>query len=158
MLSEEEGRRDLAVGAALGYQARDPALGLRQLAARGRAPADARQLGARLLGPERRAEPLEACECVVERRAGGAALLGASLRPAEGEQRPRVVERIRAARVLAERALEAGEGALEIAPCGEQQRTAAGEDGERPGPVERARAWLPGSEDVVGLVERGRWR
>ena len=119
----------------------------------GRTPADARQLGARLLGPERRAEPFEAGERVLERRAGGAALLRAPLRPAEGEQRPRVVERIRAARVLGERALEAREGAREIAPRGEQQRAAAGEDGECPGPVERARACLPGREDLVGLVE-----
>ena len=42
---------------------------------------------------------------------------------------------------------------VEIAPRGEQQPAAAGEDRERPGPVERVGALLPGCEDLVGLVE-----
>ena len=158
VLGEEEGCRNLAVGAALGDESRDPLLGLCQLAARGRTAADARQLGARLLGPERRAEPLEACERVLERRAGGAALLRAPLRPAEGEQRPRVVERIRAASVLGERALEARERALEIAARGEQEPAAPREDRKRPGSVERVGALLPRRENLAGLVELARLR
>ena len=59
VLGDEEGRGDLAVRAALGDERRDPALGLRQLTARGRAAADPRQLASCLLGPERGAEPLE---------------------------------------------------------------------------------------------------
>ena len=119
----------------------------------GAAPADARQLGARLLGPERRAEPLEARERVLERRARGAALLRAPLRSAEREQRARVVERIGAPGMLGERVLEAREGTLEIAPRREQQPSTPCEDRERPGPVERLGAPLPRREDLVGLVE-----
>ena len=137
VLGEEERGGDLAVRAALGDERRDPALGLGQLAARGRAAADARQLGARLLGPERRAEALERGERLLEGGAGGAAPLRAPLRPAEREQRARVLERIRAAGMLGERALEAREGAVEIAARREQQPATAGEDRQRPGPVER---------------------
>jgi len=82
VLGEEEGCRDLPVGTALGDQARDPSLGLRQLAARGRPPADTRQLGARLLGPERRTEALEARACFLEGGPGKPALLRPSLRSA----------------------------------------------------------------------------
>ena len=44
------------------------------------------------------------------------------------------------------------------APCivsarGEQQRPAAGQNRQRPGPVEGSRAWLPGGEDLVRFVE-----
>ena len=118
VLREEQGRRDLAVRAAFGDERGDPSLGLRQLARRGRAAADPRQLGARLLGPERRAEPLEGGERLAERRARGPALLRAPLRSAEGEQRARAVKRVGRARVLGERALEAREGAVEIPPRG----------------------------------------
>ncbi len=137
----------------LGDEQGDPTLGLGQLAVRRGAPADPRELGAGLLGPERRAEPLEARESVLERRAGGGALLRAALRPSEREQRARVVKRIGAAGVLGERALEAGEGALEIAPRCEQQPAAAGKDRQRPGPVELDGLLLPRCEDIVGLVE-----
>ena len=62
VLGDEERGRDLAVRAAFGDERGDPALGLGQLVAGGRATADPGQLGARLLGPQRRAEPLEARE------------------------------------------------------------------------------------------------
>ena len=84
------------------------------------AAADAGELGAGLLGPERRAEPFEASERVLERRAGGRALLRAPLRAAVSEQRPRVLERIAAASVLGQRPLERREGAFEIASRREQ--------------------------------------
>jgi hypothetical protein len=153
VLAEEKGCRDLPVRAAFGDELRDPSLGLRQLAARGGTPTDARQLGARLLGPEPRPEPFEACESICERRAGGAALLRAPLRPPEHEQRPRVLERIRASKVFGERALEDRGGAMEIAPRGEQQGATAGKDYQCPCPSERARSCLPCGENLVGPVE-----
>ena len=94
-----------------------------------------------------RAEGLEARERVLEGGAGGGALLRASLRPAEREQRAGAVERVDVAVVLGERALEAREGAVEVAARGEQQAAATGEDRERPGPVERGRTRLPLGED-----------
>ena len=86
VLGEEEGCRDLSVRAALGDERGDPALGLGELAVRCSAAADARQLGARLRGPQRRAELIEACARVLERLPGGAALLRAPLRAPEREQ------------------------------------------------------------------------
>ena len=92
-------------------------------------------------------------ERVLERRAGGAALLRAPLRSSEREQRARVVERVGAAGVFGERALEARERAVEIATRRQQEPAAAREDRQRPGPVERVGALLPRLENLVGLVE-----
>ena len=44
-------------------------------------------------------------------------------------------------------------GTIEVAARGEEQATAAREDRECPGPVERSRPRFPGGQDVVGLVE-----
>ena len=151
VLGDEEGRGDLAVGAALGDERRDPALGLGQLTARGRAPADPRQLAPCLLGPERGAEPLEDGERLLERQAGGAALLRSPLRDALREQRTRVLERILSPRVLGQRALEARLGAREIAARGEEERAATGRDRQRPRAVERPGALLPRYELPLGL-------
>ena len=64
-----------------------------------------------------------------------------------------MVEGIGAPLVLGESTLEAREGAVQVSACRQQQPAAAGEDRERPGPVERGRAWLPLREDSLRLVE-----
>ena len=94
VLGDEQGGRDLAVRAALGDERHDSALGLGELTARGCAAADPLELGARLLGPKRCAEPFEDRECLPERQAGGAALLRSSLGGAEGQEGTRVLERV----------------------------------------------------------------
>src|SRR5436190_1051894 len=91
VLGDEQGGRHLAVRAALGDQRHDSALGLGQLAARGCAAADPPELGARLLGPKRGAEPFEDRERLPERQAGGAALLRSPLGGAECEEGARVL-------------------------------------------------------------------
>ena len=107
VLGEEESGRHFAVRMPLGDELGDPAFGLRQLAARRSAAADASELGASLLGPQRRTELFEACLGVLERGAGGAAPFRAPLRSPEREQRARVVERIAASCMLSDCLLEA---------------------------------------------------
>ncbi len=114
-LAEEERRRHLPVRPPFGDERGNPTLAFGQLPVRRRPAADPRQLGAGLVGPERRAEPLEADERVLERPPRVAASLRPPLRPPEREQRPCVLERIGAAGVLGEGALEAPERALEVA-------------------------------------------
>jgi hypothetical protein len=97
---EEEGISHLAIRAALGYEVRDSALGFGQLVPRRRAASDARELGARLVGPERCTEAFEACKGVLERCPGGAAPFRATLGSPEREQGARVLERIRALAVF----------------------------------------------------------
>ena len=138
VLGEEERGRDLAVRPPLGDERRDPALGLRQLAARGRAATDPRQLGAGLLGPERRAEPLEDARALPRASRGrrrAASPAAASRRARAACARAGTDPAVRACSASA--ALEARKGAVEIAPCGEEQPAAAREDRERPGAVER---------------------
>ena len=55
--------------------------------------------------------------------------------------------------VLGERPLECGERAVEVASGREQQPATAGEDRERPGPIERAGARLLARQDSLRLVE-----
>ena len=64
-----------------------------------------------------------------------------------------MLERILRPRVLGQRALEARLGTREIAPRGEEERSAAGRDRQRPGAVERAGALLPRYELPLGLLE-----
>src|SRR5262249_28941472 len=71
----------------------------------------------------------------------------------EGEQGAGPVERIRTSGMLGKRAFEAGEGGLEVAGRGQMQPAAPRQDGQRPGPVERGGAVLPGREYLAGLVE-----
>src|SRR6478609_1754695 len=107
MLGQEERCRDLAIRVALGDQVSDPPLTFGQLAARRSSSADARELGAGLLCPERRTDALELDERLLERRARGAAFLRTTLRSTESEQCPRALEGIDVSRMLGERALEA---------------------------------------------------
>ena len=117
-LAEEERRRHLPVRPPFGDERGNAMLAFGQLPVRRRPAADPRQLGAGLVGPERRAEPLEPRQRVLERSPGIAAALCPPLRPPEREQRPRMLERIGAAGVLGERALEARERALEVTASG----------------------------------------
>ena len=72
-----------------------------------RCPAwDARELGRRLLGPERRAERVEHLQCLGQRVACRPPLLRAPLDRALCEQRPAELERLRQADVSGERALD----------------------------------------------------
>src|SRR5262245_24189549 len=71
---------------------RDPLLGRRQGAGRGRAATDALQLTAHPLGPERSTYPLEDPERLGERLARLASALQPALGDAEGEQRASVIE------------------------------------------------------------------
>ena len=130
VLGDEERRRDVAVRPALGNELGDSPLGLRQLAARRCAASDSPQLGARLLGPQRSAEPLEDSERLLERQARGTALLRPPLRHAEREQCACMLERILRAGVVVERALEATLGADEITPRSEEQPPATSRDRE----------------------------
>ena len=84
---------------------------------------------------------------------GRGPLLGSALGPAEGEQRARVVERIDAPCVLGERPIEGDERTVEVSAGREQQPATAGEDRERPGPVESVGALLSDREDLFGLFE-----
>src|SRR6478609_4951959 len=86
MLGQEERCRDLAIRVALGDQVSDPPLTFGQLAARRSSSADARELGAGLLRPERCADALELYERLLERRARSTAFLGTTLRSAESKQ------------------------------------------------------------------------
>ena len=130
---------------AVGDQQRDATLGFGEVATGRGAAADARQLGARLLGPERGAECFEARERVFERHAGRPALLRTALRPAEREQRPRLMEWIRGSRVLRKCALEAREARVEITARCLKESPAAGEDREGPRAVDRGRPRGPTS-------------
>ena len=132
---EEERSCNLTVRVTFADERGDAALGLGQVVG-ARATADACELGACLLGPQRDAESLEACERVFERGAGDAAFLGASLGLAEREQGAGVLEGIGDSGVLGERSLEAREGAFEVASCGELEAATAAENRERPGPIQ----------------------
>ena len=114
MLGQEERRRDFAIRVALGDQVGDPPLTFGQLATRRSAAADARELGAGLLCPERRPDALELDQRLLERRARSAAFLRTTLRSAESEQCPRALEGIDVSRMLGERALEARERVISI--------------------------------------------
>src|SRR5262245_6241307 len=153
VLRYKESRRDLTIRASLSDKHRDPPLGLGQLAARCCAAADPSELGACLVGPKRGAELLEDGQRATKGSPGGAPVLRAPLRYTEREERASVLERIHAPSVLCERALEADEGAWQIAPVGVKQRSAPSEDCERPRPVEGAGALLPTNEDPVRVVE-----
>src|SRR6478735_2075300 len=152
-LPEKERRRDLPVRLPLRNENRDPALALRQVAARRRAAPDPAELGAGLVRPERRAETLEDGLRCPQRRA----CVGAPLRPplcrAKRKERPGVLERIRRSGVLSECRLEARGSALEIASRREQQPTRPPEDRERRGATEPFGPFLPGREDLIGAVE-----
>jgi hypothetical protein len=132
VFGDEKRGRDLTVGVALGDEYRDPPFCFRQRTTRGCAAADALTLGARLLSPERRTEPFEEGERLIERRARGSAVLGAPLRNAEREQRARVLERILRSRMFDERALEALRGTGEVALRGEQKPSAPCSDRKCP--------------------------
>jgi hypothetical protein len=149
---EEERSCNLTVRVTFADERGDAALGLGQVVG-ARATADARELGACLLGPQRDAESLEASERVFERGAGGAAFLGASLGLAEREQGAGMLEGIDCSGVLGERSLEAREGAFEVASCGELEAATAAENRERPGPIQGPRARLPVFEDRFRLRE-----
>src|SRR5262245_27925528 len=88
----EESRPDLLVRLARGDEHGDPLLGRRQGTRRRRAAADPLEFGARPLGPQRRADPLEGGESFLERRARLATSLCASLRRSEGQKRAAPVE------------------------------------------------------------------
>ena len=152
-LRKEEGRRNLTVGLPFGDEGCDSPLGLGELVARRHAAADAGELGAGLVGPELCAEALELGQCALEGRTGGAAFLRTPLRAPLGEQGPCSRERVDVTGMLGDGALEAREGGVDVAARRDEQRATAGEDGERPGAVERSRAGLPGREDGVRLVE-----
>ena len=113
---ELAGRREL----------RDPALGLGQLVAVARpAAAEARDLRARPLRPQRRTELLEHGQRRLQRHARLAPLLGTALHAPEGEQGPRPVERLRDVLVPLQRLGEVGERVLRAALGRRDQPAAA---------------------------------
>src|SRR5262249_11884516 len=101
---------------------------------------DARELGRRFLGPERRAERVEQLERLLERLAGVAAPLRATLHRAEREQRAAALERLRRALVQRERVAERGEGGVVRSVRREQQAAAAAGGRLSPGVVEQLAA------------------
>src|SRR6476659_7263702 len=136
MLGQEERRRDFAIRVALGDQVGNPPLTFGELATRRRAAADASELGAGLLRPERRADALELDQRLLERRARGAASLRTTMRSSESKQCARALEGIDVSRMLGERAVEARERAVSVSTRREQQATASRQDRQRPRPVD----------------------
>ena len=130
-VGEEERCRDLAVRLALGDERGDALLGGRERARRRRAAADPLQLGACALRPERRADPLEDRERLLERLARLAPTLRAPLRGAEREQRAPAVERKLDLRMPLERLLVRRERGVELARLCREQPAAARAVGER---------------------------
>src|SRR5512133_988528 len=88
VLGQEERRGDFAVRAALGDKGGNPALALRQVAARGRPSSDSTQFGPYLASPKRRAQIFEDRERALERRPRRPALLRPPLGRPQREKRP----------------------------------------------------------------------
>src|SRR5512133_611953 len=101
--------RDLTVRASLGRERGDALLGFAQLVGGRTAAADAAQLGARLLRPQRGAELLEERERAVEGLARQALVLCLPVGRAEREQGAGALERILHAPEFGEGAVERGE-------------------------------------------------
>src|SRR5207248_788943 len=139
--ADEQRLRDLAVGVALRGEGGDLALGRRQ-ALLGCAAADALELAAGLLRPQRCAEPVEGRECALQRFARRSPLLRAPLDRALDEQRAGELERDRQTLVLAQRLLGRGERRVEITRRRAQERPAARRGRGRPRMVELAGARL----------------
>ena len=117
---------------------------------RGSAAADAAQLGARPLGPERGAEPFERRERLLERLARLATALRTPLRRAERDEGSRVLEGRVVRRRERGRSLELGYRATDVvARAGEQAAATAG-GGEASPPARRsAAAWYPSSAPLA---------
>ena len=99
-------------------------------------------------GAPRRSKRASALSSVV--RAG--APLGPPLGPSERKERPRMVKRIGASRMLGKRALEAPEG-TSTSPRAARTSPRHRENRKCPCSVERGGPAIPCSEDLVGFVE-----
>src|SRR5262245_11098081 len=92
-LGQEERRGHLSIRLALGHERGHPLLGRCELAGARRAAADPLELSAGTLCPQLRADALEHCKRLLERRTRLAPALQAPLSHPEREQRAAPVER-----------------------------------------------------------------
>src|SRR5437867_1313065 len=113
--AHEQAVRYLLVGSPGHGQLGDLALGGSEIARRGGATADPRQLVNGLGRPQRRAELLEDGRCLFQRVARGPLVAGPALHAPEGEQRAGQLEWLTHPVVKPDGALELGDAVIELA-------------------------------------------
>src|SRR5215207_923441 len=148
--AHEGGARDLAVRHSRRGELGDAALGRGQLGRRA-AEADAAELCLGLLGPRRRAEPLEDRGCLAERVGGGAPLLEPAVQAPLDEPIPREVER-EPRRLVEVEVVERGERRRDVALSREDERARARERDADPEPGKDAPALLEAHERLAGAL------
>src|SRR5918995_464965 len=151
-IREEEGGGDLAVRLALGDEGGDPLLGRRERAGRRGAPADPLELRPRPFRPERRADPVEDGQRLLEGGARFTPVLQATLRRTEREERAPAVERQLDPRVQVERILESAQRRLQLSGLSVEQPSTAQAVGERRDALEPLRVSLVPVEELDRLV------
>ena len=151
--AEEELGGGLFVGLACSDQLGDPPLALRQPAARRRAAANPRELGARVVGPNRRWQRLEDRERRLDRLPRRLSPLRAAKDRSVDEQSASALEWHRHPPVHLQRLLAAYERCFEAAFGGLEQAAAARAHGKRPGRPETAAGLFEPSEVDARLVE-----